>query len=305
MARRGLPPMTGLRAFEAFARAGSMTLAAEDLLVTHGAVSRPVRGLEAHLGVALVSGPRHQLRLTDAGRELAAGLSSAFDLIAGALPGAGPTRELVVSCLGTLAMKWLIPRLSGFLDGHPGWRVRIVEDHGPVDFSQGGIHAAIRINHGERGPYRTTAFMEHFHGPVLAPALLAEIDGHPARVLTLPRLYSETFRPAWSEWASRAGVALPPSPLDREFEHNSYMLEASAAGLGVAVAPWAFCCDDIERGRLVAPFGFESFGLEPGSSRYVYLRPRLGDNPLAAAFGDWLKKEGAASPAPPAAIKPS
>jgi LysR family transcriptional regulator, glycine cleavage system transcriptional activator len=299
MVRRALPPLTALRAFEAFARVGSMTGAAEELLVSHGAVSRQVRGLEDQLGVTLVTGPRHQLRLTDAGRELAAGLSSAFDVIAGALPGAGPARELVVSCLGTLAMKWLIPRLPGFLDAHPGWRVRIVEGHEAVDFSQGGLHAAIRIEDGARSPHRTSVFMDHSHGPVMAPDLLADVGGDLSRVLALPRLYSETFRPSWSAWAVHAGVVLPPSPLDREFEHNSYMLEAAAAGLGVAVAPWAFAADDVMRGRLVAPFGFA-----PVPARYVYLRPRLGDNPLAAAFGDWLRQEGAASPKAPAGKAP-
>jgi DNA-binding transcriptional LysR family regulator len=293
MPRRALPPLTGLRAFEAFARTGSMTLAAEELLVTHGAVSRQVRGLEAVLGVTLVEGPRHRLRVTDAGRQLAAGLSSAFDLIAGALPGAGPSQELVVNCLGTLAMKWLIPRLAGFLDSHPGWRVRIIEDHGPVDFS-GEAQAAIRIQDPNRSPWRATPFMEHFHGPVLSPGLWDEVGNDPSRLLHLPRLYSETFRQAWADWTRHAGIDLPPSRLDREFEHNSYMLEAAAAGLGVAVAPWAFACDDVARGRLVAPMGFERF-----QSRYVYLRPRLGDNPMADAFGEWLKQEGAATPKPP------
>jgi DNA-binding transcriptional LysR family regulator len=173
-------------------------------------------------------------------------------------------------------------------------RVRIVESHAPVDFSQGGLHAAIRIHDGSRTDHRVTRFMAHFHGPVVSPALLEGLDMD--RMLALPRLRSETFRQAWGDWAARAGVALPPSPLDREFEHNSYMLEAAAAGLGVAITPWAFACDDIARGRLAAPFGFT-----PLDERYfyAYLRPRLGDNPLAAAFGDWLKQEGAATPPPP------
>jgi DNA-binding transcriptional LysR family regulator len=67
MSRRSLPSLTGLRAFEAFARLGSMTAAAGELCVTHGAVSRQVHALEARLGVDLVAGARHELRLTDAG----------------------------------------------------------------------------------------------------------------------------------------------------------------------------------------------------------------------------------------------
>jgi len=295
MARRPLPSLKALQAFEAFARLGSMTAAAETLNVTHGAVSRQVKALEAQLGAALITGPRHRLALTPAGKALAGALGSAFDVIAAALPGAETRRELVVSCLGTLAMKWLIPRLPGFLDRHPGLTVRIQESHRPPDFGDGQIHAAIRIE-SARPPagVRATLFMDHSHGPVLSPALFEQAGGDPARLLALPRLHSETFRPAWDEWARKAGVALPPGGLERDFEHNSYMLEAAAAGLGMAVAPWAFAQADVERGRLMAPFGFE-----PVAERFVYLRPKRDRNPVAEAFGRWLVEEGATSAAPP------
>ena len=295
MAGRTLPSLKALRAYEAFARAGSMTRAAEELHVTHGAVSRQIKALEIELGVRLVSGPRHRLALTPAGQTLAAALASGFDLIAAALPGAERTEQLVVSCLGTFAMKWLIPRLPRFLDAHSGLSVRILESHGPVDFGAGGFHAAIRIEGVTVAPgARATPFMAHYHGPVLSPALFEAAGQDAEAVLQLPRLNSETFRPGWARWAKAAGLELPQAAPEREFEHNSYMLEAAAAGLGVAVAPWAFAEPDIERGRLIAPWGFEPVG-----DRFVYLRPGLTDNPAAAAFGDWLRLEGRGSPRPP------
>lgn len=115
MTRRPLPSLKGLQAFEVFARTGSMTRAAAELSVTHGAVSRQIKALEAQLGARLVDGPKHQLQLTPAGRELASSLSTAFDLVASALPGAAADQELVVACPGTFAMKWLIPRLPRYL----------------------------------------------------------------------------------------------------------------------------------------------------------------------------------------------
>ena len=75
------------------------------------------------------------------------------------------------------------------------------------------------------------------------------------------------------------------------------MLEAAAAGLGVAVTPWAFAQPDIERGRLVAPWGFEPVG-----ETFTYLRPALAENPAAAAFGAWLRDEGRRSAKPPLAL---
>lgn len=291
MPRRVLPSLTGLRAFEAFARLGSMTRAADELCVTHGAVSRQVHALEAQLGQKLITGARHELRLTEAGLRLAEGLTPAFDMMAAALPGAGPERALAVSCLGTLAMKWLIPRLPAFLEAHPGVRVRIVESHAAADFT-GGIDAAIRFGP-VTGDVKAVSFMDHWHGPVASPDLLARAMGGRDAVLALPRLRSETFKPAWRVWAGRAGIDLPPAVVEREFEHNSYMLEAAAAGLGVAIAPWAFAAQDIERGRLAAPLGFARV-----EERFVYLRPRNCRNPTAEAFGQWLVEAGAATPGP-------
>ena len=80
-----LPSLNALRAFEAMARTGRATLAAEELNVTHSAVSRQVKALEAALGVRLFQGPKHRLTLTQAGQDLLPALTGAFDQIATAV----------------------------------------------------------------------------------------------------------------------------------------------------------------------------------------------------------------------------
>src|ERR1700759_1270311 len=79
MAKRSQLPLTALRAFEAFARLGKMSLAADELCVTHGAVSRQVRSLEALCGVKLTQGPRNALKLTDAGEGRPRSWGAPFD----------------------------------------------------------------------------------------------------------------------------------------------------------------------------------------------------------------------------------
>ena len=92
---------------------------------------------------------------------------------------------------------------------------------------------------------------------------------------------------------------LPPAPVDREFDHHFYMLEAAAAGLGAAIGPWPSIIDDLASGRLVAPFGFV-----PARARYVALRPKDAANAASAAFRDWLVEEGSKTPSPPPAPGP-
>ncbi|KQV58614.1 MULTISPECIES: LysR substrate-binding domain-containing protein [unclassified Caulobacter] len=302
MARRQLPSLNALRAFEAFGRHGRMTLAADELCVTHGAVSRQIRQLEEQLGVALTEGPRSRLRMTEAGLKLAQALSPAFDQIEAAVPRpvqAGP-RPLVVSCLPTFAMKWLIPRLPGFQAAHPDIPVRVAESNGPFDFKDDGIDLAIRMRvPGQPAPYDSvvTPFMEHFHGPVMAPELAAAGPMTLERVCALPRLLTRTFPESWLDWARNFDLDLLPTPVsEQEFDHYFYMLEAAAAGLGVAIGPWAFVQRDLASGRLVAPLGFA-----PGRARIVAVTPPEGATPEAALFRDWLLAEGASTPHPPEA----
>ncbi|USQ94728.1 LysR substrate-binding domain-containing protein [Caulobacter sp. RL271] len=300
MARRHLPSLNALRAFEAFGRHGRMTLAADELCVTHGAVSRQIRQLEEHLGVALTEGPRSRLRMTEAGLKLAQALSPAFDQIEAAVPRpvqAGP-RPLVVSCLPTFAMKWLIPRLPNFQAAYPDIPVRVAESNGPFDFKDDGIDLAIRMRRAGEPDYSDSIaapFLRHFHGPVMAPELAAAGPATFDRICGLPRLLTRTYAQSWSDWVQDSGAeSLPPAVSEQEFDHYFYMLEAAAAGLGVAVGPWAFVQRDLASGRLVAPLGFAL-----GQTLIVALTPRDGATKAAVLFRDWLLQEGASTPHPP------
>lgn len=298
MARR-LPSLNALRAFEAFARHGRMTLAADELCVTHGAISRQIRQLEEQLGVALTEGPRSRLRMTPQGLTLAQALSPAFDQIEAAVPRPPQVgqRPLVVSCLPTFAMKWLIPRLPRFQSAHPDVPVRVMEANGPFDYESDDVDLAIRM----RLPGRTypedsveTPFMGHFHGPVMSPDLAAGIEPTLALIGTLPRLHTRTFPEGWSEWACKMPSDLPAPVSEQEFDHFFYLIEAAAAGLGVAIVPWAFVQRDLASGRLTAPLGFIA-----GEASVVVLTPLAGASPRVSIFRDWLVEEGRSTPMPP------
>jgi DNA-binding transcriptional LysR family regulator len=294
MDRRHLPPLTALRAFEAFARRGRMTLAADELFVTHGAVSRQIRSLEEAIGLQLTEGPRHRLKLTDAGERLAAALSGAFDQVEAALTGLRTDAhvELRLSCVGTLAIRWLIPRLSAFHARHPQVRVKVTESYAAVDFARERFDAAIRI--AETAPVagaEAVVFLENFHGPVVAPHL---VGPGPTGLEGLTRLTTGTRQTAWAEWELHAGVTLPTPPETQEFEHIFYTLEAAAAGLGVGLSPWVYVAGDIAAGRLAAPLGFA-----PTPSKFWLLTPAGPPRPGVPEFTAWLIEEAAKVPPPP------
>ncbi|MDQ0316934.1 LysR substrate-binding domain-containing protein [Amorphus orientalis] len=278
--KRGTLPLTALRAFEATMRHGQMRLAADELGVTHGAISRQVRGLEDMLGVVLFEGPRNRLAPSEAALALQPALTEAFDGIETAIERivARERRVIDVSCTSTLAMRWLIPQLVHFQAEHPEIEIRLTADHGPVDFSRHSFDVAIRVG---AGPWPDGAVLELFPdrvGPVLSPKLLPLVEA--GTVLDVPLLHTSTRPDAWPDWCRQTG--LPDPDGGRVFEHFYFMLEAATAGLGAAIAPDVLIRDDLAAGRLVAPFGFHPSGLS-----YVALSPPRACRD-AETFVAWL-----------------
>jgi DNA-binding transcriptional LysR family regulator len=281
--KRGTLPLNALRAFEATVRRGQMTLAADELGVTYGAISRQVRGLEDVLGVCLFNGPRNKLVPTQAALDLQPALQTAFDGIERALDQiVNPARRVLdVSCLSTFSMRWLIPRLFDFQERHPDIEVRLTADDGPVDFSRQQHDVAIRVGTGPWDNAQAIILFEDCVGPVLSADLVNGGDILSWDDLSnMPLLHTKTRRTAWRDWCVAQGIRVPGG--GRVFEHFYFLLEAATAGLGVAIAPEVLVSDDLKAGRLIAPFGFETSG-----QTYVCLHPEQPRKDTII-FVDWL-----------------
>jgi DNA-binding transcriptional LysR family regulator len=295
--RRALPPLNALRAFEAFGRHGRMTTAADELFVTHGAVSRQIRQLEQWLGYPLTEGPKTQLRLTARAERLLGAVRTAFDLIQeGAAPARPDEQALRLACHGTLAIRWLIPRLPDFVQRHPDVRLQVREINGDLDpRDMEDIDAAIQLLNG-RLTEGQAAILDNWCGPVMSPKRWAALGEDAERLLAEPRLHATSWPLAWDDWSKVARMALPAGPVERSFDHFSHALEGAAAGLGVAMSPWTFVADDVAAGRLVAPLGFVKL---PGKVSLVRLRSPT--NPALDHLADWLVEQGRRMPPPPKA----
>ncbi|EMX6256304.1 LysR family transcriptional regulator [Pseudomonas aeruginosa] len=294
--RRRLPSLNALRCFEAAARLENFSRAAEALCLTHGAISRAVRTLEEELGCALFERRGQRVFLSEAGRRLLAGTGPALDLIERTgetlRAEAGPT-ALVLSCEPTLLMRWLIPRIAGFMQEQPRLSIQLVAGGGPFAFGR-GIDLAIRRNdfpwppgsHAhwlfdeQVGPVcRASDVERHFHLDAGSPGLRA----------VAPRLHTATRPQAWNTWTRLAGQA-PATTEGQRFEHFYLSLQAAGAGLGVAIGPWQLVRDDLAAGLLAAPLGF----LADGSS-YHLLTPRpLQAGEPATLLLEWLRRSAAA-----------
>lgn len=299
--KRHLPPLNALRAFEAAARLGRMTAAADELAVTPGAISRQVQQLEQSLGTVLFEGSKNRPQLSAMGRQLLPALTAAFDQIDAAVNAVRNDNSgtLDICCFNTFTVKWLIPRLYDFNSRYPDIDVRLSStDRRPYaapDTEHERYDLVISVDEADEESDdrdRILPLFQEWLGPVLSPALASSINITTAADLTgKPLLHTHTRANAWQMWGLAAGCATSLAE-GREFEHYYFTLEAAIAGLGICIAPWHLVIDDIRSGRLIAPLGFSA-----STYRYVVRRSRKQDKKLDL-FCSWLQNQAALSPLP-------
>lgn len=283
MKRSDIPSLDDLRAFEVAARLGSVRMAADDLSLTHGAVSRRIAKVSEDLGFKLFEKSGRGLRLTEAGETLNLTLGRFFAELATTIDGlrASNARQnaLVLSCEPSVAMRWLIPRLASFQDEHPNIALHLSVGGGPVEFLRDRIDLAIRrLDFALPEAWHVRRLFPERVGPVMDPRLLPAFSSGDYIALG-----SRTRPDAWSRWLS-AHPSVPRPGEVRFYDHHFLILEAATAGLGVALSPQVLAKDDIDRKRIVAPMGFD-----PDESYYGLIW--TGDVELpenARALAHWL-----------------
>ena len=290
---RRLPPLSSLRPFEAAARLESFSRAAEELHLTHGAVSHQVRALEEHLGAPLFARHGKRVALTAAGRDFAERVRSALDEIARAAEELKPARRdhrLTVSVLPSFATGWLMPRLIRFMEAHPKIEVNVMATLALAEFERDEVDVAIRFGVGPWPGLSCEMFLEDEFFPVAAARMKAPRS---PRDLLGMRLIMED-RQYWREWFAAAGVTADPPLEGPTFNDASYSIQAAARGEGIALARRSIVMDEIARGRLKRLFAVAF----PAPERYWFVSPRaLAGTPRVKAFRDWVRAELASGPA--------
>ena len=286
---RRLPPLNAVRAFEAAARHASFTRAAEELRVTHGAVSRQVQLLEAWLGVPLFERLNRRVVLTAAGGAYAAEIGAALDRIALATARQaerGRPRLLHVNALATFTLRWLIPRLSGFQLAHPAIEVRLTTSNVPLAQVAEPFDVAIRGGPDSRPGHIAQPFLSERRIPVCSPALLQRLPlEEPEQLRQHTLLHAATLPQVWPQWLRVAGVPDLQPQASVTLEHFYLTLQAALDGLGVAMGPERLIADDVAAGRLTLPFAGPAL---PARSYYTYVPEPRADDPAVRAFCGWL-----------------
>lgn len=289
---RTLPPLNAVRAFDAAGRHGSFSLAADELNVSHAAISRHVRGLERRLGIQLFRNVARGVELTEAGRSFLAEVTPAFDRIAEAASNLTQTTTgvITVTCESTFAVKWLMPRIGKFENLYPDVDIALDANSSIVDIGRYEADIAVRYSKNMPRGLDYDLICHRPLYPVGKPELARlPLNEHTPDKLAEYRLLHEDDGALWRRWFEKAGLARVSFPKMPRTLSGLLAIEAVLAGQGLALMSDEFIKDDIAAGRLVR---YSDLALDYGAYYLVY-RPETARRKEVRCFRDWLLKESA------------
>ncbi len=289
--RRLYPSTSMLTAFDAAARTGSFSAAARELNLTQGAVSKQVQALESQLDTALFERSGRDIQLTEAGKAYALEIRAALETIRNASlnvitsPLSGNLNLAVLPAFGT---RWLMPRFPAFLKQHPDIIVNFVTKLSPFDFHGENQHSAIHYGKPDWPNTHSDFIMEEQVVPVASPALLNQCPIMHARDIPgLPLLHLSSRPEAWRDWLILNDVP-PCQQRGMLFEQFSILIQATVAGIGLALLPEFLIQSELERGELVVVQGSP---LQNNNAAYYLVTPiDKSDYAPVVAFRNWLLK---------------
>jgi LysR family glycine cleavage system transcriptional activator len=262
VAKRNLPPLRALTAFEASARLGSFSRAADELGLTRSAISHQIKALEEVLGVDLFSRDGKRAELTGSGLVYFPAVREAFDQIESQTQVIRPRaseNELTVQVYVTVAMKWLLPRLHDFERKHPNMKVRLSTSYFHWDFDAENADVGIILARNRNEDHHYHNLFRSVLKPVCSPQYIERAGdiSSPRDLINHRLLHVYNAEEDWRLWLKAAGVgeAKPSSTL----AFDSYLLaqEAAVAGQGIAMTIGPYARDELASGSLVQPVDLE------------------------------------------------
>ena len=283
------PNLNQIRAFEVASRRMSFKDAADELHVTHAAVSHQIKALEADLGIQLFQRRHRRVELTDAGQKYAKMISRAIRDIAAATESVVAeqmTGEITISMAPFLSTRTILPHLPAFHRSHPGLVVNAEMTGDVIDLRNSDAVAAVRYGFGDWPGMTSILLYECYHCVVAAPAYLGNRsrDVSPAEIAEMTLAKNAGLPDEWMQWFTVAGYSPSNSLNFVTYSNQGHVVELALSGNGVALADPRTISADLKSGQLqiLNPTTLQS-------SKSVYLVFPETDYPDSriSAFANW------------------
>lgn len=299
--KRSCPTMQELLAFDAVARYGSLTQAANTLCITISAVSKQIAGLEAFLGIKLFSKQGRSVELTSKGltywQKISAGLQAIETASFEARSGGEDAGLLTLASVPTFLTRWLIPRLPQFRQNFPHVTLSFSRHLEPGDKLPLDVDAAIRYSPGD-WPGIVSEYIAGREFVLITADALSQSQNriqNPTDLLGHTLLHHVEATTAWPHWAAQHAVSEKDVAAGPRFTQYSALIQAARSGLGIGLVPKILVEDELAKGDLHSPCG-NPIIVDQG--HYLCYRPDRIKTPSLSAFRRWLLQEGMQSRGP-------
>ncbi len=282
-----------LVAFEAAARHGSFTLAAEELNVQQPAISASVKQLESSLGVALFERTHRRVTLTASGKRFFSDVSRVFDQLlvsAQAIHNTAHHEQVTLNASSAFNFYWMMPRLRDLRKAHPNIDLRLQSSDRELNIDAENISLAIRRGHGDWADCHSAFIDKEVIYPVASPRVMASA----INLKTVANLPNERLiqleepirdRPTWKDWFASFNVLFEQPTSGISLNDYALVLQAAIAGEGFAFG-WQHQTDPlIEQGVLV---GRKEWSWETGVGFYLVWSKNQKISPQAELIRDWI-----------------
>ncbi|MDQ0321447.1 LysR family glycine cleavage system transcriptional activator [Pararhizobium capsulatum DSM 1112] len=283
-----LPPLNPLRAFEATARRGSVSAAARELNVTHGAISHQIRALELSFNAPLFERGAKRMKLTPQGALLLPAVTNAFEGIAAATAAMlRPTTsgDLRITCVAALLSFWMIPRLHLFTEQYPDIRLTLTASNDAANLFSPDVDICLLYGDGNWGDCwaRLWSRLELF--PVASPTLLNMRPLRSVKDLQDHVLLHGDDGREWNTWLTAADGNDVPRGRQHFMSDARLSTEAALHNQGVALGDNITAGSLIAKGELIVPF---ALAVPANDAFYVACRNEARAAPIVKVFIDWL-----------------
>jgi len=282
-----IPPLGALRVFEAAARLASFSRAADELHVTHAAVSHQIRQLEEWFGRPLFLREKRGVRLAPDAERLAEAVTISFERIAAEAEflRLRSKSEITVACIPSIATRWLIPALGDFLAANSGVTVKVIYAMAEQRLRETGCDVLITLGADTSDGVVSDRLFSRVNRPVASPRYLERRGAlESAEQIAAADLLHDETTAHWQRWFARAGVPQPRTPGGPVFQDFNLLATAAIAGHGVALCPVEVCRREIETGDLIV-----LSNLSVLESESYFLISKASRQKAVAAFCIWFK----------------
>lgn len=284
---RKLPPLNSLKAFEAAARSNSFTIAADELLVSQGAISKQIKNLESYLGIPLFKREHQKILLTNKAKLYLPTIRAALEMIENStdeiISSSIQQNTIRINVLPSLSSKWLIPKLIEFNNLYPSIKAVIEIGDGPIDFIKNEADLYIRTSD---SPDWHDVYVQKLMDENLIAVASPKLKIKNPKSLLVQVLLQHTSRPdMWNDYLRAIGFQNFQIEHSIGFQHFFMLIRAVLDGMGVALIPRTLIEDELQSGSLEQVITAE---YENQFSYYILCKNIKIEQSNVIKFKDWL-----------------